>query len=137
MFITEQVTEYSRHVPGKNSSYTGKKDSTRSDTDARRLCFVLDAISSILFLLLWMRTLFYAIPFKNVIALIDVKMRHETVKKFGRNRSFSGAFVRKYSRTNEKEEEVMTLLWGIEFERKTYSRFVFQISTRTDASLIW
>jgi hypothetical protein len=84
-----------------------------------------------------MRTLFYAIPFKNVIALIDVKMRHETVKKFGRNRSFSGAFVRKYSRTNEKEEEVMTLLWGIEFERKTYSRFVFQISTRTDASLIW
>jgi len=37
---------------------------------------------------------------------------------------------------NEKEEEVMTLLLGIEFERETY-RFVFQISTRTDASLIW
>jgi hypothetical protein len=80
--------------------------------------------------------LFHAIPFKNVIALIDVKMRHETVKKLGRNRSFSGAFVRQYSRTNETEEEVMTLLLGVEFERETY-RFVFQISTRTDASLIW
>jgi len=35
-----------------------------------------------------------------------------------------------------RKMEVMTLLWGIEFERETYSRFVFQISTRTDASLI-
>jgi hypothetical protein len=83
-----------------------------------------------------MRTLFHALPFKNVITLIDVKMRHETVKKFGRNRSFSGAFVRKHSRTNEKEEELMTLLLGIEFGRETYG-FVFQISTRSDASLIW
>jgi hypothetical protein len=43
VFTTEQVTAYSRHVPGKNTSHTW------SDTDAR-LCFVLDALSSILFL---------------------------------------------------------------------------------------
>jgi hypothetical protein len=100
---TEQVTEYSRHVPGKNASHTVRHGC------ASLLCF-------------GRARSFIAIPFKNVIALIDVKMRHETVKK--------------YSRTNEKEEEAMTLLLGVEFERETY-RFVFQISTRTDASLIW
>lgn len=94
VFTTEQVTEYSRHVPGKNASHKVRHGC------ASLLCFgraLFDPLS-----LLWMRTLFLAIPFKNVIALIDVKMRHETVKKFGRNRSFSGAFVRKYSRTKRE-----------------------------------